>query len=112
MNPDRKERIAKTEALFRNVNEGIAEASERFDGDETYFICECGDPYCTHRIEVPLREYERVREDPARFVVQPGHVKEDVEQVVKRRRGYAVIEKVDQAVRAVVRRLNPRPRTA
>jgi hypothetical protein len=112
MNPTRKERIAKTEALFRNVNEGIAETSERFDSDEAYFICECADPSCTHRLEVPLDAYEHVRRDPTRFVVEPGHVKEEVEQVVERRRGYAVIEKLDQAVRATVRRLNPRPRTA
>jgi hypothetical protein len=42
-----EERIAKTEALFRNVNERIAEASERFDNgeaDEGAFLCECADP--------------------------------------------------------------------
>jgi hypothetical protein len=111
MNPNRKERIAKTEALFRNVNEGIAETSERFDSDEAYFICECGDASCTERIEVPIDDYEQVREDPARFLVEPGHVKDEVEQVVTREHGYAVIEKVDDAVRAIVRRLNPRPGT-
>jgi hypothetical protein len=108
----RKERIAKTESLFRNVNEGIAEASERLDSDDGHFICECGDPGCTERIEVPISEYEQVRQDPARFVVEPGHVKEGIEQVVSRRRGYAVIEKVDRAMKAIVRRLNPRPKTA
>ena len=106
------ERIAKTEALFRNVNEGIAEALERLDSDDGHFICECGDPGCTERIELPISEYERVRDDATKFVVEPGHVKEDVEQVVSEQRGYAVIRKVDRVMTAIVRRLNPRPKTA
>jgi hypothetical protein len=106
-----KERIAKTEALFRNVNEGIAEASEQLDSPEGHFICECGDPSCTTRIEVPVHEYERVREDATTFVVEPGHVEES-ERVVANGRRYAVIRKVDRAMAAIARRLNPRPRTA
>ena len=52
---------ARNEAFFRAVNEGIAEASERFESKEAEFLCECGDANCTHRIEVPLDEYEHVR---------------------------------------------------
>ena len=104
-----RERIAKTEALFRNVNEGISEASSRLDTDDARFVCECGDPDCTERIEVPLDEYEAVREHPTRFVVSPGHVKGPVEKVVKRRSAYSVIEKIDRAVARIVRQLNPRP---
>jgi hypothetical protein len=108
MDVNRRERIAKTEALFRNVNEGIAEASERFESEDGHFICECGDPSCTERIEVPLDEYRRVRDEPTRFVVEPGHVTAQVEHVVERRRRYAVIEKIDGVMAAIVRRLNPR----
>jgi hypothetical protein len=103
----RKERIAKTEALFRSVNEGIAEASERLDSDDGHFICECGDPACTERIELPISEYERVRGDATKFVVEPGHLKDGLEEVVSERRGYAVIRKVDRVMTAIVRRLNP-----
>jgi hypothetical protein len=106
-----RERIAKTEALFRNVNEGINEASHRLDTDAAHFVCECGDPNCTERIEVPLDEYESVRERATRFVVSPGHVTGPVEKVVKRRRAYSVIEKIDRALARIVRRLNPRPDT-
>lgn len=102
------ERIAKTEALFRNVNEGIKEASERFDSEAAEFICECGDPACTDRIEVPLEEYERVREHATHFVVSPGHVKGPLERILERRRRYSVIDKVDGAIRRIVRQLNPR----
>ena len=105
------EEIARNEAFFRAVNEGIAEASERLESDDGHFICECGDPSCTERIELPISEYERVRDDATKFVVEPGHVKNG-EQVVAQRRRYAVIRKVDQAMASIVRRLNPRPKTA
>ena len=63
------------------------------------------------RIELPISEYERVRGDATKFVVEPGHVKNG-EQVLAQRRRYAVIRKVDRAMAAIVRRLNPRPKTA
>ena len=103
-----RERIAKTESLFRNVNEGIKEASDRFDSDAAEFVCECGDPACTKRIAVSLEEYEAVREQATRFMVSPGHVKGPVERVVSRRSGYSVIEKIDSVVQRIVRQLNPR----
>jgi hypothetical protein len=103
------EQIARNEAFFRAVNEGIAEASEKFESDEAEFLCECGDAHCTHRLEVPLEEYEAVREHPTRFIVRRGHVESDVEEVVKNRRRYAIVDKVDRVAAKIVRRLNPRP---
>ena len=100
--------IARTESFFRAVNEGIAEASERFESTEAEFFCECGDTYCTHRIEVSLDDYEAVREHPTRFLVRRGHVVPEVEEVVRRRPRYAIVEKVDRIAARIVRRLNPR----
>ncbi|HSC49605.1 MAG TPA: hypothetical protein VLD16_05010 [Gaiellaceae bacterium] len=95
------------------MNEGIAEASERFESVEAEFLCECGDANCTHRIEVPLADYEAVRDHPTRFLVERGHVEPTVEQVVERRRRYTIVEKVDAVAARIVRRLNPRrPRPA
>ena len=104
--------IARNEAFFRAVNEGIAEASERFESDDAEFLCECGDANCSHRIEVPLDEYENVRTHPTRFLVRHGHVEPEVEEVVGERRRYSIVEKVDRAAAAIVRRLNPRARPA
>jgi hypothetical protein len=104
--------IARNEAFFRAVNEGIAEASERFESEQAEFLCECGDDRCTHRLEVTLEEYERVRAHPTRFLVRRGHVIPEVEEVVRRRRRYTVVEKVDRVAARVVRRLNPRARPA
>jgi hypothetical protein len=103
-------RIAKTEALFRDVNERIAEASGRFDSDDGQFMCECADAACAERLEVPLDDYEQVREDGTTFVLNPDHIRPDVEKIVRRERGYAVVKKVDSVVAGIVRKLDPRAR--
>ena len=103
-----RDRIAKTESLFRDVNERIAETSGRFESHEAQFMCECADAKCAERLEVPLAEYERVREDGTTFLLNPDHVRADVEQVAERRSGYAIVRKVDSVVARVARQLNPR----
>jgi hypothetical protein len=109
---EREVKIAKTEALFRDVNERIAETSERFDAEDAEFMCECADPGCAERLEVSLDHYEEVRADATTFLLNPDHVEPDVEEVVDERKGYAVVKKVDAVVARVVRQLNPRPETA
>ena len=109
---DKLEKRARTEALFRDVNERIAETAERFDSEQAEFMCECDDPGCTHRIEVSLEEYEHVREDGATFLLAPGHEDPEIERVVERHRRFSVVEKVQRAVAQTVRRLDPRAETA
>ena len=103
---------ARTEALFRDVNERIAESAQRFDADSTQFVCECADPNCTHRLEATLDEYEDVRADGATFMLAPGHANKDIERVVEDRGRFQIVEKVQKTVRATVRRLNPRTEPA
>jgi hypothetical protein len=103
-------RIARTESLFRSVNERIAETAERFDSPSAEFVCECSDQSCTDRLEANLEEYEEVRENGTHFLVRPGHEDTRVERVVERRGNrHAVVEKFDEAVARIVRRLDPRP---
>lgn len=102
------EEIARNEAFFRAVNEGIAEASEKFEAEEAEFLCECGDAHCTRRLEVPLQDYQAVRRHPTRFLVRRGHVEAAIEDVVENRRRYTIVEKVDRVAARIVRRLNPR----
>jgi hypothetical protein len=103
---------ARTEALFRDVNERIAESAQRFEADSTQFVCECADPNCTHRLEASLDEYEDVRADGATFMLAPGHAQTDIERVLADRGRFHVVEKVQKTVRAIVRRLNPRAEPA
>jgi hypothetical protein len=110
---EREVRIAHTEALFRNVNERIAESSERFDATEAEFICECSDPECAERVPASLDQYEEVRSDGATFLLVPGHEIPEVERVVKRpHRRLAFVQKFNAVVVRTVRRLNPRPQPA
>lgn len=101
-------RIGTTESIFRNVNERIAESANRFDSDDAAFVCECADSSCTHRVQASLDNYERVRAEPTRFLLAPGHDDDRVERVVERRRSFWIVDKFEQTVRATVRRLNPR----
>jgi hypothetical protein len=105
---DENVKRARTEALFRDVNERIAESALRFEADETQFVCECADASCTHRLEVTLDEYEEVRSDGATFLLTPGHEHPDIERVVEKRGRFWVVEKMQQTVRETVRRLDPR----
>jgi hypothetical protein len=109
---DDKVKRARTEALFRDVNERIAESAQRFDATSTQFVCECADADCTHRLEATLDEYEHVREDGATFMLAPGHDHADIERVVERHPRFHVVEKVQATVRETVRRLNPRANPA
>lgn len=102
------QRVAETEALFREVNERIAEAAGRFESEELEVVCECADAECAERLPTTVAEYELVRDDGARFLVAAGHEDESFEKVVRRRRGYRVVEKVRPRVATLVRRLDPR----
>ena len=100
-------RVARTEALFREVNERIREISA-YDHDAE-FLCECGDESCTRPITMTLAEYEQLRSEPTHFAVVPGHVADDVEHVVSRHdESYWVVEKTSGEPAALAAGLDPR----
>jgi hypothetical protein len=103
------QRLAHTEALFRAVNERIAENTERFDSERADFVCECGDQECTEPVSATLDEYEHVRADGTQFLIRPGHEDERIERVVEHHgRRFAIVEKFHGRVAAIVRKLDPR----
>jgi hypothetical protein len=112
MNRTDEMRAARTESLFRGVNERIAESAGRFGADDASFVCECDDPTCTDRVRVTLDEYEDVRSDGAQFLVAHGHEDADVERVVEQRPRFSLVEKVKPLVRRTVRQLDPRTQSA
>ena len=92
--------LARNEALFREVNERIAElteANEAGGGDAIAFVCECSSLECGAQVALTLVEYAAVRARPEVFAVVPGHERLDVERVVDERRGCLVIEKLGEA---------------
>ena len=60
---ERELKIAHTEALFRDVNERIAESAKRFASPDAAFVCECADPDCAESVHATLAGYEQVRSD-------------------------------------------------
>jgi len=94
----REERVARNEAITRDINERIeqahTEAGVSLEGGEyVRVLCECGLAECDRVLAIMLAEYEPVRADPRRFAVAAGHVMADVEQVVARTDRYVVVAK-------------------
>jgi hypothetical protein len=102
------ESMAKTEALFRDVNERIATAAGGFGSEEAEFVCECADPTCVDRVEVPLELYEDVRAEPTTFILANGHEERSIEKVVETRRRFQIVKKINSRVVAIVEKLDPR----
>ena len=88
-----RDRLARYQALLREVNERLLELSDGGDGSME-FLCECSNDECTTTLTMSRDEYESVRERPTRFVVLSGHELLEIENVVDRRNGFAVVEKV------------------
>lgn len=108
MEARKQRRAAANEATIRDVNEGIERGQWPGEEDSPVgFRCECARLGCNHMIELTVREYERIRANPRRFVLVPGHEYPDVEIVVATRPGYVIVEKRDQAAE-VAERHDPR----
>jgi hypothetical protein len=99
--PERFERQARNEALFREVNERIAQLGSRGEAwtpDGTDFLCECGEEGgCGLRVRVPLDVYDRVRAQDDRFVVRPGHETPEIEHAVEWTDAYVIVDKIPAA---------------
>ena len=102
------ERRALNENVFREMNERLERLGEEFGDDTVEFLCECADPACSAPLSIPVSLYEAVREHPRRFVVVPGHQREDLERVVQERPDCLVVEKLGEAGE-VAEDVDPRP---
>jgi hypothetical protein len=87
-----KDRFARNEAIFREVNERVADVSDS-QARMTNFLCECGNIDCVEEISLTDAEYVELRSNSATFAVAPGHTIEDVETVVKEADRFHVVEK-------------------
>jgi hypothetical protein len=108
--PDRrKERLARNESVFRELNEQLnAHVHEGGIGDEIAgFVCECADPDCEVVVSLKLFRYEEIRRNAQLFVVAPDHEMLEAERVVERHDSYSVVRKHDD-VAHVVEATDPR----
>lgn len=105
--PDR--RLARNEALFREVNETV-QTLELAHGDDSGlhdFFCECSDMECTIRLKLSHSEYETARSEGTRFIVACGHQRLDVERIVLEHDRFLLVEKTDGGGDEAAK-LNPR----
>jgi hypothetical protein len=92
---------ARTQSLYRDVNERVLEINEAFSvavplGD---WVCECADHSCVERIPLTMEEYEAVRANAMRFAIAPSapHFFPELENVVTKTERYWVVEKTGTA---------------
>jgi hypothetical protein len=105
----RQQRVAKNEALFREVNERIKEVNEPVAlGDRSDYLCECGNRDCTEPVALTLVEYEQLRSEPTHFAVVSGHIAPDVEHVVAENDRYVIVEKSSPAAARIAIERDPR----
>ncbi|HVF77926.1 MAG TPA: hypothetical protein VNA28_06490 [Solirubrobacteraceae bacterium] len=102
---ERKERIARNEASFRDLNESLEAKVHRrqTEPDLAGFVCECGDDDCDMTVRVALHTYASVRKDDQRFIVGPGHEIADAEDVVDEGDGYVIVRKHEDVADVVGR---------
>lgn len=94
------ERIGRNDAIFRHANEGISEVAEAQEIEESVpFICECADPACVEIVQMSMKEYREIREDPRVFLNVPGHEAsaQGWAQVIESHDRYVVVEKIGPA---------------
>jgi hypothetical protein len=108
---EREERLARNEALFRELNERMKEISESLAPGEAIptleIFCECGQADCVEKLVVVFRDYEAVRAKAEQFLVADAHDIPDVERVVARATGYWVVEKHEEEA-TIARQTDPR----
>ena len=106
---EREVRAGQNQSLFREVNERLEGIAKTFQyvASKATFACECADMSCIEQIAMTPDEYEAVRAHPTHFLVRPGHVIPEVEDVVSTHDGYLVVEK-QRAGAAVAKEADPR----
>jgi hypothetical protein len=100
---------ARTQALFRRVNEQIEHFPEdrHVDGRDKLF-CECGNSDCMQQIELTRAEYEHVRARASRFIVAVNHENPETESIVEQNERFAVVETYAGAASQIARETDPR----
>jgi hypothetical protein len=108
---ERERRMAQNEALFREVNERIADLADHQGPDDRVYeyMCECANADCSFLVPLTRTDYEAVRRDGTQFVVLPDHYTPEVESLVARHDGYWVVTKTGPAGE-YVEELDPRSR--
>jgi hypothetical protein len=106
---DRAERVARNEAISREINEGLERAHEDAPSDRYLrMVCECGLATCDRMIAITAPEYEWVRSDPRWFAVLREHVLPDAEVVLEEHDRFVVVLKREGTPAEIAEQQDPR----
>jgi len=105
---EREARIARNEAVAREINEGIEDARPTTPAEYVRMVCECGRPDCSSVIAISIKEYEAVRADPRTFAVEHTHVSPDVEDTVRTTDRFVTVRKREGTPATIAEKDDPR----
>ena len=92
-----EERIRRNNEIFRDSNERIRSALEKYEHgvERIPFLCECPVEDCVEILPLTEDQYAAVRSNPHHYMTAVGHetAEEPVGRVVSRNDGYVVVEK-------------------
>jgi len=110
MSEEQARRVGLNESIFRQVNEQIESLNRDLGTEDRTMtvICECANGDCTERLAIPIFDYEKVRADPRRYIIVPGHALPEYESIVDSRAFYDVVEKRDGPAAELAEKTDPR----
>jgi hypothetical protein len=104
----REDRIAKNEAVVREINEGIEDAKAAdASGGHVRMLCECGREDCNEFVAITLSEYEQIRSDARTFLIAKDHTVPDVDFVLSETDRFAVVQKREGTPAEIAETLDP-----
>lgn len=109
--PDWREKEAKNETIFREMNEWTEEASDArhsTDRSTNFYLCECSDRRCTEPISMTRAEYESIRAVPVRFAIALNHENPEIDRVLFENPRFATVEKFYGSAAKIARDTDPR----
>lgn len=91
----REERLAANQREFREANERLHDLAGRLASDDIVvaFLCECADLECLGRIEISLNDYFAAHLASDHYVILPGHLRIEGEELVDDHGSYEVVTK-------------------
>lgn len=104
-----RDKEARSQALFREVNERIEHLPAGLDpnGYDRLF-CECGNPECTQQVELTRAEYEHARDHASRFVIALNHENPETESIIEENERFALVETYAGSASQIARETDPR----
>jgi hypothetical protein len=104
--PDWREREARNQSVFRELNEWTRDENETASG--SIGTCASAETGCTCSVSLTGHEYETVRTSPTMFAIAINHENPESDHVVSENRVFAAIETCFGEARLIALAANPR----